>query len=293
MEAKATIDRQSWIIMLFLSLVWGCSFILIKKALIAFDPIQVAGLRVSISAIAFLPFVWMNRKTIDWSRWKKFLAIGFTGNAIPAFLFPYAEIHISSAMAGLLNSLTPIWTLIIGMVVFRLHFKAAKILGILIGFIGAAALIIFGDSGNFGGNTTYGLIIVLATLCYGLSANLVQSYMHDVKPIIIGSVSFMMIGIPAIILLLVTDTAHVITSNPDVWYSLGAATILAIFGTVISTVLFYKLIQRTNAVFGSTVTYLMPIFAILWGFADGESIGIIHFAGLLLILSGVYITKKE
>lgn len=293
MESKTQIDSQSWIIMLFLSMVWGCSFILIKKALIAFSPVQVAGLRVFISAIAFLPFVWINRKSIDWSRWKKFLAIGLAGNGIPAFLFPYAETQISSAMAGLLNSLSPIWTLIIGVMVFGLHFKAAKVIGIAIGFVGAAVLILFGDSGDLGTNLSYGLLIVLATFCYGLSANLVQAYMHDVKPIIIGSVSFFMISIPALIFLLATDVTGVIATHPDVWYSLGAASILAIFGTVISTVLFYRLILRTNAVFGSTVTYLMPVFAMIWGFADGEQIGLVYFVGLFLILLGVYFTKSE
>ena len=293
MESTTKIDSQSWIIMLFLSLVWGCSFILIKKALIAFAPIQVAGLRVFISAIAFLPFVWINRNAIDWSRWRKFLAIGLAGTGIPAFLFPFAETQISSAMAGLLNSLSPIWTLIIGVIVFRLHFKAVKILGIAIGFLGAALLILFGDASGMNTNISFGLLIVLATFLYGLSANLVQAYMHDVKPVVIGSVSFFTISIPALILLLATDVTGVVASHPEAWYSLGAAAILAIFGTVISTVLFYKLIQRTNAVFGSTVTYLMPVFAMMWGFADGEHIGMLHFIGLLLILTGVYFTKSD
>jgi drug/metabolite transporter (DMT)-like permease len=293
MESKTKIDATSWVIMLFLSIIWGFSFILIKKALVAFAPVQVAGLRVFISAVAFLPFVWIHRKSIDWSRWKKFLAIGLAGNGIPAFLFPFAETQISSAMAGLLNSLSPIWTLIIGIILFRLRFKAAKIAGILIGFLGAALLILFGDSGGLGNNMIYGLFIVLATFCYGLSANLVQAYMHDVKPIIIGSVSFFTIGLPALVFLLATDITGVIATHPDAWFSLGAASILALFGTVLSTVLFYRLILRTNAVFGSTVTYLMPVFALLWGYIDGEHIGIIHFFGLLLILSGVYFTKSE
>lgn len=293
MESKVKIDATSWVIMLLLSVIWGFSFILIKKALVAFEPVQVAGLRVFISAVAFLPFVWINRKSIDWSRWKKFLAIGLAGNGIPAFLFPFAETKISSSMAGLLNSLSPIWTLIIGIVVFRLHFKAAKVVGILIGFLGAAVLIVFGDTNGFNSNMIYGLLIVLATFCYGLSANLVQAYMHDVKPIIIGSVSFFTIGFPALIFLLVTDITGVIATHPDAWYSLSAAGILALFGTVLSTVLFYRLILRTNAVFGSTVTYLMPVFALLWGFIDGEYISIVHFLGLLLILLGVYFTKFE
>ncbi len=293
MTDRAKIDTQSWVIMIFLSMVWGSSFILIKKVLIAFEPVQVAALRIGISAFAFLPFVWINRKQIDWSRWKMFLAIGMVGNGIPAFLFPFAETHISSAMAGLLNSLSPIWTLIIGIVLFGLRFKITKIAGILVGFIGAALLILFGNSGGLGGDLSYGLFVILATFFYGLSANLVQTYTYDVKPIITASVTFMLIGIPAFFVLWQTDVSSVIVSNPDVWYSLGAATVLALLGTVLSTVLFYKLILQTNAVFGSTVTYLMPFFAILWGIADGEHIGIIHFAGLILILAGVYFTKSK
>jgi len=293
MKENNNIDNTSWLIMIFLSLVWGCSFILIKKSLIAFDPAQLACLRLGISSLAFAPVVWWHRHDIQWSDWPKFLAVGLTGSGFPAFLFFFAQTQISSSIAGLLNSLTPIWTLVIGIFIFKLQFNRQKLTGVILGFIGAASIILLGSEDVLGGNPLYGIFIVLATICYASSVNMVQAFFGKTKPIIISSMSFFMIGLPALIYLVYSDFTYTLRTNELAWQALGAVTLLSLLGTVIASILFYNLVQRTSAIFGSTVTYLMPVVAMLWGFLDGETISVLHFTGMALILIGVYITKKN
>ena len=293
MVQESKVDKLSWGILIFLSLLWGCSFILIKKSLIAFDPVQLGCLRLGISSIAFAPIVWWHRQSINWSKWPKFLAVGLTGSGLPAFLFSFAQTEISSSVAGLLNSLTPIWTLIIGIFIFRLNFNFKKLLGVFLGFVGAGTLILLGAEDELGGNASYAILIIIATLCYGSSVNMVQAFFSDTKPIVISSMSFFMIGLPAIVGLFCTDFLQVLTTDEHALYSLGAVTILSLLGTVLASILFYNLVQKTSAVFGSTVTYLMPIIALLWGIADGELITLLHLAGMITILVGVFITKKS
>ncbi len=164
--------------------------------------------------------------------------------------------------------------------------------GVLLGFIGAASLILLGSKDIFGGSPWYGIFVIIATVCYASSVNMVQAFFKGTKPIIISSVSFFLIGPPALIYLAFSDFGHTLITNDQAAYSMGAVTLLSIFGTVISSVLFYNLVMRTSAIFGSTVTYLMPIVAIMWGFIDGETISILHYTGMGLILIGVYFTKK-
>ncbi|MFZ1749915.1 MAG: DMT family transporter [Saprospiraceae bacterium] len=287
------IDNSSWALLFFLSAVWGCSFILIKKSLVSFDPVQLSCMRLGISSLAFAPIVFWHRNVIDWSQWPKFLAIGLTGSGIPAFLFFFAQTQISSSVAGLLNSLTPIWTLVIGILIFKLKFNTQKLIGVILGFLGAASLIILGSEDVLGGNPLFGIFVIVATICYASSVNMVQAFFGKTKPIIISSMSFFLIGPPALIYLFFTDFISVLTHDSEAIYSLGAVTLLSLFGTVIASILFYHLVQKTSAIFGSTVTYLMPIVAILWGLADGEVISWLHFAGMFTILVGVYITKRS
>jgi drug/metabolite transporter (DMT)-like permease len=293
MNLKSKVQQSHWGILIFLSVLWGCSFILIKKALIAFDPVQLGCLRLGISSLAFAPLVWWHRKDIEWKMLPLFIAVGLTGSGLPAFLFAYAQTEVSSSLAGLLNSLTPIWTLIIGIFLFRLNFSNLKLIGVVIGFFGAGMLILMGNGGLSGGIQWQSLLIVAATICYGSSVNMVQAFFGHTKPVIISSMSFFVLGIPALIWLFTTDFLHVMAHDPQAKWSLGAVTILSLFGTVLASMIFYYLVQKTSAVFGSTVTYLMPVVALAWGILDGETISMLHIAGLCLILVGVYFTKKS
>jgi len=287
-------DRTSWVILVILSVVWGCSFILIKKALAAdFTTYQLASMRIAIAATAFTPFVIAQRKNINWSKWYIFLAVGLTGTGLPAFLFFAAQTKVSSSVAGLLNSLTPIWTLIFGVVLFNLKFTRNILLGLIVGFLGAGMLVLFGPARHVDGGGFYSLLILLASVCYAVSTNLVQSFFSDVKPIIISSLSFGMLGIPTIAYLLYSDVQSVFVNDPRAWTAFGYVALLSLVGTFLASILFYYLIQRTNALFASTVTYLMPIVALFWGIVDNEPVGFLHFMGLSMILVGVFITKKK
>ena len=287
------IELKSYLILLVLSLVWGSSFILIKKALIAFDPINLACMRIAISALAFTPIIILKRKSIPWKDWKLFLAVGLTGSGIPAFMYFIAQTNINSTVSGLLNSLTPIWTLIIGIIIFKNKSNFYKTIGVIIGFIGAALLILFGKSEGANTNLWFGLFVVLGTLCYGMSGNLVKHYFQNVESIIISATSFFLIGAPAIGYLIYSEALTSISWTTEQMYSLGAVLLLSLVGTVMATIIFYKLIQDTNAVFGSSVAYIMPLVAMGWGFFDGEPIGLIIILSMILILTGVYLIKKQ
>lgn len=260
--------------------------------MVAFAPAQLACLRLAISSLTFSPLILYYRKDINWTDWKKFLAVGLTGSGIPAFLFFFAQTRITSSMAGLLNSLTPLWTLLISIFIFGQAFHKKQMAGLLLGFAGAAYLIFEDSRGTLGGTSVFGLFIVLATLCYGLSVNMVQDFFKEVRPVIISSMSFFLLGPPAVIYLLSTDFPTILTTHEMAPKALLTVALLSVFGTVIASILYYHLVQRTSAVFSSTVTYLMPLSAMLLGFLDGEAVGIVHLGGMAAILAGVYITKN-
>lgn len=294
-KTKSTeVSTIAWLILLFLSIIWGSSFILIKKALISFTAIQVAALRITVGALAFLPLMLSQYKKIDWKKFKLFGIVGLTGSGIPAFLYATAQTEISSSMAGLLNSLTPIFTMLIGVIIFKLLFQWSKLWGILIGFIGASMLLVFENfNTSLNINVYYGLFIVLGTICYGTSVNLVKEFFQNTSSVIISAVSFFLIGPPAVIILLFTDVHLVFQQDPGAMEALLYIVILSLFGTVLSTIIFFKLVQDTNAVFGSSVSYLIPIVAIGWGFIDGELLSWYHLSGMALILLGVYLIRKN
>ena len=291
-ETETTVTLRSWLVLFFLSLVWGTSYILIKKGLIAFTPYQLAGLRLSVSALAFLPFLIVKFKEVNWSQWQALLLVGLTGTAIPSFLFPLAQTEISSSIAGMLNSLTPLSTLILGVVIFKAPFAWSKLLGILIGLGGAALLIVLGEEAGVTGNVWYSLFIILATICYAASSNIVGFYLRRMSSLMISAASFVMVGLPALVYLFSTDFVEVVTTHEQGWEALGYVTILALASTVLASILFFKLVQDTSPVFSSTVSYIVPIVALLWGAVDGEPITLVHFLGMGLILLGVNLSRK-
>jgi len=251
-------------------------------------------MRLAISAVAFLPFLLSRRREIDWKRLRYLIIVGVTGSGGPAFLFALAQTEISSSMAGILNSLTPLFTLFLGILFFGGSFSWAKALGVVLGFTGAVLLILLGTRSGVEGNLWYGLLVVLATLCYATSGNTVGAHLKDMNSLLIGSASFGIVGLPALLyLLLGTDFIHRMATVPEAWASLGYIAILALLGTFAASVIFFKLIQWTSPVFGSTVAFLIPIVALGWGLVDGEPITPYHFVGMAMILSGIYLSRRE
>lgn len=283
---------QAWSILLLLSLIWGSSYILIKKGLIYFSPIEVACIRLGVSFLAFAPFLAKHLKKVEKDKLPTLLLVGITGTALPSLLFPLAQQWISSSLSGILNSLSPLFTLLLGLVLFRSKFSWSKIAGILLGLIGAISLFAFGKHAGMGENWVYGLFIVLACFCYAMSSNLVGFRLQGLNGMTISTISFSMVGIPMILyLLLGTNFIHTLQHNQEAWIGLGYITLLALMSTVLAGVIFFQLIQWTSPVFGSTVSYLVPAIAIAWGALDGETISWVHFLAMLIILTGVYLTR--
>lgn len=292
-QLTTAVKPRDWAVLIALSLVWGTSYILIKKCLVVFTPIEVAVLRLSISALAFLPLFLRHLKRIRRRQLGLLFAVGVTGTGLPSFLFPLAQTQVNSSVAGMLNSLTPLFTLLLGVAFFGFRSGPARFLGIGLGLIGAILLAYFQPGNGDTSNVWYAGFIVLATVCYATSTNLVGRYLRDMPTLTITSVSFFLVGAPMWIYLFgFSEVADRLATTPGAWTALGYVVILALFATVLASIIFYRLIQWTNPVFSSTVSYLVPVVALLWGVVDAEVINSWQLVALILILSGVYLSRK-
>jgi len=291
-DLSKTINQ--WILLLFLAFLWGSSFILMKKALISYDFEQVASLRIFISFLFLLPIIIKNFKKIKKNQWINIFIAGLLGSGVPAYLFPLAQTTISSSMAGMLNSTVPLFTVIVGILFFGVSFRKLKFLGVLVGLGGALGLIFYSGSINYqADHIPYALIVVGASFCYATNVNFIKTKLKVVSSLNITSFGFLFIGPIAFVHLLSNNTFSQITSTNESLLHLFYISILAILGTSIAIILFNMLIKRVSAVFATTVTYIIPIFAMLWGVADGESISLNQIIFILIILTGVYIINKD
>jgi drug/metabolite transporter (DMT)-like permease len=282
--------RWQWLALLFLSIVWGSSFILMKRGMDAFDYVQVAALRIFFSFLILLPFAIKNLRFINKKNIGYLFITGLIGNFIPAILFTFSQSEISSSLAGILNAIAPFFVLMIGVLFFGNRPSIWQYIGIFVGFFGVFWLISDGNLGSLGSINIYVVPIVVATVMYGLGSNIVRFRLQDLDGIQITSLSFFMVGPLAGILFGFTDLRTPMLS-PDLGISLIAILTLALFGSVLSLFVYYNLIHRAGPVFAASATYIVPFFAILWGIMDGENIYAIHFYSLLIILLGVYLSS--
>ena len=280
------------IILLFLAVIWGSSFILIKKGLVSFSPTQVGSIRIVVAFLVMLPVAIKHLATVYKEKWKTILIWGFLANLIPAVLFATAQTGLSSSLTGILNSLTPIFILIVGAAFYSTAIKSKQIIGLVIGFIGSFALSFVGSNGEFGSFNFYVLFVIGATICYGIAGNMVKVYFNKINSIVLTSLAMFSVGPFGLVYLLTTDFTHVLFNVDGAWLSLFYLIILGAVGTAFALVIFYKIIQQTSAVFASTVTYLIPIMALVWGIIDGEALYPLHFVGMALIIFGVWIVNK-
>ncbi len=281
-----------WLLLALLSLIWGSSFILMKRGLDTFSAEQVAALRLSISFLAMLPLALRRYPKAARKDWKHLVVVGWAGSGFPAFLFALAQTRIPSAVAGMLNSLTPIFTLLLGMLFFGLSFRWSWLIGIFLGLLGVTLIIGQMNNWTFGAAGWFALAALGGTVFYAISGNTVKTYLGHLDSFTIGSLGFATVGIPALLLLFSTDFLYKMAAVEGAWASLGYITLLALFGTVFASVLFYYVVQRTNQVFASMVSYLIPLVAIGWGLLDGEHLHWIFLVGMALILAGVQTTRK-
>lgn len=287
-------QQQKWLYLILLSLVWGSSFILMKRALLGVTPIQLGALRMIFTAIFLLIFAFPSIKKIKKKHYKYIVFTSFAATFIPGFLFAFAITTIDSSVVSILNSLTPFNTLIIGAVLFGFTFKRRQLFGILIGLIGTLILILKGAVLNPDQNYWYALLIIIASVGYALNANIVKKYLSDLNALSIVTGNFLVLIIPAFIVLCFTDFFKTFNFKNDVLIkSLGYLVILSVVGTGIAKTIYNKLVHISDPVFSSSVTYLIPLVAIFWGVLDGEKLSPLQIFGGVIILLGVYLVNKK
>ncbi|MBE0661097.1 MAG: DMT family transporter [Bacteroidales bacterium] len=280
--------------LILLGLTWGSSFILMKKGLLVYSSSEVGALRIVISFLFLLPFALARLKNIKPRTLLILLLAGILGNGAPAFLFAKAQTVIDSSVAGILNSLTPLFTVLVGIIAFKLKLRWFNFLGVAIGMAGAMGLLAVSGSGEFSFKFSYAIYVIIATLLYAINVNIIKTYLKDVDSIGIVALSFMLIGLPVLIYLFTfTDFTLKLSNHPQALTGLGYVAILAIGGTALALMLFNKLLKMTDPVFASSVTYLIPIIAVLWGFLDGEKLGWSYLLWVLLVLTGIILVSAK
>jgi drug/metabolite transporter (DMT)-like permease len=285
---------QKWLYLVVLALIWGSSFILIKKSLIGLTPVQLGAMRIILSGAFILIVGFKTLRSIQKEAWKWLIISGFLGTFFPSFLFAFAETEIDSAIASILNSLVPLNTLLLGAAIFGIVSTKRQVLGVILGFIGTAFLIGEGMNLNPEQNYWYAGLVIIATLMYASNVNIIKKYLQEVPPLAIASSNFIAIIFPAFIILLASGFFTTETlGNPELKMSMLYITILSLFGTAIAKVLFNKLVQIATPVFASSVTYVMPVIAVIWGLLDGEGFSLNQVFATIFILIGVYHSQKR
>lgn len=291
-------ELRAWLMLGALAAVWGSSFILMKKGMFAadgtaiFSDTQVGAIRMLIAGGVLLPFALRAVQKIK--SFKQFLLlglVGLSGNFFPAFLFTYAETGLSSGFAGMLNSFTPIFTILIGFFIYKIRLTPIQLIGIAIGSVGIVLLMIAGKSLSMTGTWFHILAIVLATLFYAVSLTTIKYKLQEFKSFEITSLAFLIILLPSIFANFQFGTLKTLQENPNAWEGLGYISILAIVGTALAVILFNQLISTSSALFASSVTYFIPIVAVLFGISYGEKIGWGQVGSMAIVLSGVFIAN--
>lgn len=283
---------KAWLLLGLLALIWGSSFLLIKKGLLGFAPDQLAAIRIASAGFVLLPFILKRFRTVQRHHWLKLICVGLVGSFIPAFLFAFAQTELPSGVTGVLNTFTPLATLIIGVALFRQSALLQQWLGVIIGLVGTLLLVTASANGDFEFNR-YGLLIIVATICYGLNLNLIKHHIPDLGALTITGVSLFLVAPAALLYLLIATPFASQVNDPTVWFPLGAILILGIVGTAMALVIFNTVVKLTDTTFTSSVTYLIPIVALVLGILDGEPFFLQQGIGLAAILTGVWIANKR
>lgn len=285
-------SKQSrWFILILLAFIWGSSFILMKKALIHLSPVQVGALRIIFTALTLFTVGFKHISKVSRIQWYYIAITAFIGSFIPAFMFAFAVQKIDSSIVSILNSLTPLNTLVVGALFFGFSFLRKQFVGVIVGLIGALILILKGAELNPDQNYFYAVLIVFASIGYAFNVNILKKHLNDLNALTIVTGNFIIIFIPALVVLWWTGFFE-IDYMAEAKTSLLYLVLLSVFGTAMAKTLFNKLIQMTSPIFSSSVTYLIPIVALFWGVMDGERLHFGQFLAGTLILLGVYLTNK-
>ena len=285
-------EKEKWVLLVLLSVIWGSSFILIKKSLQHFNPYEVGALRVLIAGIILLPLAMLNIRKFPKKNLKWLILAAVTGNFIPMFLFPIAETEVSSSIAGIINSMMPIFVIIVGALLWKFQTTKRQVIGVIISFTGACILAFSGgEGGEF--KLIPILLLLLATLFYAISTTTVKSKLSDVPAKILSAFVFSFVLIlPSLIALVFAGFFNNFEVNSGFWEGLGFVSLLSIFGTGLAMMLNYKLLSVSTPLFASTVTLLMPVVAIIWGLLDGEKLTLMQGFGGVIILAGLIFLRQ-
>lgn len=284
--------ESKWVILAILTVVWGSSFILIKKGLNGLDPIELGSVRMLSASVVMLFLKGKQISTIPLRKWKYVACSALLGIFFPAYLFAYAQTEIDSTISSMINAITPLLTLIVGAVFFGLISARRQFFGVLIGFVGCALLILTGAAINTQQNYSYALLAVVACLCYAININWVKKFLSDLTPTQIAMGSFVWLFALSLMMLSTTDFfSHI--NNSETQKAVLYTSILGVFSTGIASLLFYKLIQISSPVFASSTTYLIPIVAFGWGILDNEGLHYLQILGALIILIGVHFSSRK
>ena len=288
------IKNLKWIYLGLLALIWGSSFILIKKGLVGLTALQVGSLRSVFAALFLLLIGLRSLRHIKKGQWKWIAFSGFFGTFFPAYLFSFAETEIDSAIVSILNSTTPLLSMLLGIFIFEAAFIKRKFIGVLVGLGGTTALILSGAAVNPDQNYWYSLLVILASLFYGMNANVIKKHLQTIPALAITTGNFMVILVPALTVLASTGFfSSEVLAGPEVPMSLLYIAILGVIGTGAALIMFNKLIQISDPVFSTSVTYLVPIVALGWGILDGENFSFFQLLSGVVILVGVWIVNSR
>lgn len=287
-------QQLKWLYLIILSLIWGSSFILIKKGLVGLSPLQVGSLRIVMAGTFLFIIGFRKILKIKKKEWKWIILTGLLGTFFPAYLFAYGQTEIDSAIASVLNSTVPLLTLITGLVFFGAIFIRRQFIGVMIGLLGTVLLIISGASVNPDQQYIYALLPLLATIMYAFNANIIKHYLQEVPVLRLTVGSFVVIWPSALLVLCFTGFFNAdFLAQEETQVSIVYIAILGVLGTGVAKVIFYRLVQISTAVFSTSFTYLIPIVAFMWGFLDGETFGVLQLFSALVILLGVYLANRK
>ncbi|MGB1269538.1 MAG: DMT family transporter [Flavobacteriaceae bacterium] len=286
--------KLKWLFLVVLSVVWGSSFILIKKGLIGLTAYQLGSLRILFTALFLLLIGFNSLKKIHKEHYKPIIASAFLGTFFPVYFFALAETEIDSAIASILNSLTPLNTLIFGYFFFKATFSKKQLIGVIIGFFGTLLLIISGADLNPEQNYMFSIFVILASVCYAFNVNIIKRHLQKLNATSITTGSFVVITIPALIVLIYTGFFNSETLKSTVVHqSILYIVVLSVIGTGVAKICFNRLVQLSTPIFSSSVTYVIPIVALIWGFIDGEKMNIVQLLAAVIILIGVFLANRR
>jgi drug/metabolite transporter (DMT)-like permease len=288
---------KNWALLAILTLIWGTSFILIKRGLEVFSPGEVGAYRMVAAATLLLPLSLPKIKNLSKTQVKNLILAGMLGSFIPAFLFPMAQTQLSSSLTGVLNALTPLFVVLVGALFFNTRITKRNGLGLLIAFVGVVILVAYKDGGDWAALTNingYALFVIAACICYAFNLHVIKTRFTKLKSIEISSISLLMILPLALIYLFAgTQFSYKLVTHPRAWEALGYLTVLGMVGTATALVLFNMMVKSASPFFASLVTYTIPIVAIMWGVLDGEVLLLGHYIGIAGVILGVWIGNRK